>query len=169
MADETEVQEQSDFPTAWRPAAGDSITGTLQNVEVIDPSGNGPYPCLTLLTAEGERNVHSFHVALRSALGRRRPKIGDEVTISYLGQKEGGRNGWYHAYRVVGGQAQEFDWDNDIAVTERTMPDVPIAPAPTPSQVQTPAKPAGEQFGEKPPFAWVQPSWDKQTAYNPFD
>ena len=136
MTDET----QSDFPEAWKPSPGDTITGTLQSVEVIDPGGNGPYPCLTLKTSDGAvRNIHAFHQVLRNALARRRPKIGDELSIAYQGKREGGSYGGYHSYQVAGGQAQEMNWDTWLPESERRVSqEVPIAPSPAPVAVAVP-------------------------------
>ena len=144
------TEEDSGFAEAWRPSPGSTITGTLANVELIDPNGNGAYPCVLLKTGDGERAVHAFHTVLRREIARRRPKIGDELTITYLGQKDGGKNGTYHAYRVRGGSGAEFNWENELPPEERlSQQDVPIAPAPTPSQ---PVPEPGSQFGAEPPF-----------------
>lgn len=155
MTDDSQVQSaESDFPEAWKPNVGDSITGTLAGVDMIDPGGNGPYPCVTLETPSGMRNVHAFHSVLRRELARRAPKPGDEITITYQGQREGGRNGTYHTYRVAGGPGQAFDWATELPQEEHQQTQAqsaapPIAPAPIPA---APAAPAGSQFGEAPPF-----------------
>lgn len=143
MTDEsqTEATQDDGFPTAWKPDPGAVIVGTLQGVEVIDPGGQGPYPCLTIQTADGSlRAVHAFHQVLRNGIARRRPKIGDELTIVYRGKKAGGAYGGYHDYAVSGGQAQEVNWDSFLPESERQADAVPIAPAPIPmSQEQVDA------------------------------
>lgn len=149
MTDET----QSDFPEAWKPNPGETITGVLERVEVIDPNGQGPYPCVTIKTSDGTlRALHAFHSVLSRELARRRPKPGDELTVTYHGKREGGQYGGYHSYAVAGGEGREVDWDNFLPADERqatTSDPVPIAPTPIPA---TPAAPAGAQFGDEPPF-----------------
>ena len=141
-------EAQSDFPTAWRPEPGDTVTGTLLNVEAIDPNGNGVYPVVTLKTDGGDIAVHAFHTVLRRELARRRPKVGDELTIVYQGKRPGGKNNEYHAYRVSGGSGGEYDWSQDLPPDERPPSGPPIQSAPVPQQAQ----PAGAQFGDSPPF-----------------
>lgn len=155
MTEETQEAAENGYAEAWRPTPGDVLTGTLAGVEMIDPGGNGPYPVVTLQTPAGERNVHAFHSVLRRSLARRAPKIGDEVTITYLGERPGGKNGTYHDYKVRGGQGQEFDWATQLPAEERQeiaalSAEPPIPSSPTPSQ-STQEK-AADNFGDKPPF-----------------
>lgn len=128
------TDEGSDFAEAWRPDAGDTITGTMVGVEVIDPNNQGPYPCVTLKTGSGEiRAIHAFHQVLRNGIARRRPKIGDELTITYHGKKEGGAYGGYHSYQVTGGQTVEMNWESWLPEEERGRAgsaEPPIAPNP---------------------------------------
>lgn len=112
-------EQQSDFPTAWRPEPGETITGKMLSVEVIDPAGQGPYPCVTIQTSSGEeRAIHAFHTVLQTQLAKRRPKPGDELSITYLGKVDGA-NRPYHSYRVVGGEGQAVNWDNFLPESDR--------------------------------------------------
>lgn len=147
MTDATQTDEtQSDFPEAWKPNPGDTLSGVLTNVEVIDPGGNGAYPCVTVKTSDGTlRAIHAFHQVLRNGIARRRPKMGDELTITYHGKREGGAYGGYHSYAVTGGQDQEMNWDSWLPDDERRVREtaVPITPAvpQTPAQDPEPMSP----------------------------
>lgn len=184
MTEETQTAEQSDFPEAWKPDAGTTITGAVVEVKMIDPSGQGPYPCVTLQSADGQqRAIHAFHSVLRRELARNAPKVGDEITITYHGERAGGAYGKYHSYQVRGGQGREFNWDAELPPEERqaqATADVPIAPAPIPAQPamspeqvaqlrelqklqaqQETATAAAQTFGEAPPFLWEPASWSE--------
>lgn len=153
-------EAQNDFPEAWRPDPGDTITGTLSEVQMIDPNGQGAYPCVTLKTAEGLTNIHAFHQVLQRGIARRRPKVGDELTITYQGKREGGTYGSYHSYQVSGGQDQEVNWDAFLPEDERRArqqadaepPIAPSEPFVPPESFQPKPPPTGEQFGDEPPF-----------------
>lgn len=167
------MSDESDFAEAWRPAPGDTITGRMIGVELIDPNGQGAYPCVTIQRADGEaRNVHAFHTVLQKELARRRPKIGDELTISYLGKKGSSTGREYHAYKVLGGQAPEMNWDAFLPPEERQVSAAPpiaaaqpfasvsgaaVSSAPAAAEdfsplPPKPPAPKGEQFGDEPPF-----------------
>lgn len=152
-------EEQSDFPVAWRPKPGESIRGVLLSVEMIDPSGQGRYPCVVLQKDDGsEVAVHAFHQVLRSALARRHPNRGEEVEIKYLGKKPGGKNPeGYHAYRVTGGSASDFDWSQELPEDERPQSAVPIAATPIrvmspPASIATVVVPDVEDEDDDLPF-----------------
>lgn len=163
MTDETQTETQeSDFAAAWRPEPGGRITGTVTNIDVIDPAGQGPYPCITVQTADGERAIHAFHQVLRTGLAKRRPKVGDEIDIVYQGKVAGGAYGGYHSYRIAGGQGQDINWDAFLPEDQQQA--IPIPPAPIPQPVGTAAvqrqqraaqemqQKAAENFGDKPPW-----------------
>jgi hypothetical protein len=124
------MSEEQEFAPAWRPEkAGDRVAGKVVDIVGLD-RGWGVYPCVTLETADGAVSVHAFHSVLRQELARRRPKRGDDLEVVYAGKKEspGSANG-YHAYKVIGGQQREYNWDADLAPEERqALADPPIAP-----------------------------------------
>lgn len=154
------TEEESAFPSAWRPEAGAVLTGTMVGVEMIDPNGRGAYPVVTVRSEDGgEYAVHAFHSVLKRELARRRPKAGDDLTIVYEGKKAGGQYGEYHSYRVSGGQAAQVNWDSFLPEDERQtaqqLAEPPIAsrePFTPPASFQPQPVPTGEQFGEDPPF-----------------
>lgn len=135
---EREEDEDNGFATAWRPERkGDRVKGNVAEIALIDPGGQGAYPCVTLTTTEGPVAVHAFHTVLRRELARRAPKIGDEIEVIYLGKVAGGSyDREYHNYRASGGQAREFDWSQELPADERALTsdpqagEPPIAPAP---------------------------------------
>jgi len=152
MSDET-----AGFPEAWRPEAGDKIAGCVQGVTMGPDFGYGPYPILTLVDETGaERAVHAMHQILRTELARRRPGRGDEIEITYVGKRppKSGNGNPFHVYRVSGGKEPEFNWDNELPAEERQAPQQATAAPPiAPSALSQPEPaPAGEQFGDKPPF-----------------
>lgn len=131
----TEEAIQSDYAEAWRPNPGDTITGVVKNIEAIDPSGQGVYPCVTVQTAAGEmKAIHAFRQVLRTGLAKCQPKPGDEITITYGGKKMGA-NREYHDYRVLGGQPRDFSWDSFLPEGDRppepaqNLAAPPIAPS----------------------------------------
>lgn len=153
---------------AWRPEPGDTITGKMVDVALIDPNGQGQYPCVTLEEVDGERRaIHAFHSVLQKEIARRRPKIGDELTITYQGKKEG-VNREYHSYKVLGGQGNQVNWDSFLPPDERqasSEPPIPSsagasdapgisagAPADMGPLPPKPPAPKGEQFGDEVPF-----------------
>lgn len=141
----------SEFPEPWKPSPGDSISGRVTDVAVIDPNGQGKYPCVTVETADGSRRaIHAFHSVLRNGLARCAPKIGDEIAILYTGKQQGA-NREYHNYRVSGGQAREVDWDAFLPPDERPDTGAPPIP-PAPVRPQQPSGSAGAQFGDDVPF-----------------
>ena len=161
MADETGYAE------GWKPNPGDEITGRVIDIAATD-GGWGMYPIVTLRDEGGtEIAVHAFHDVLKSELARRRPKVGDEVSIKYLGQPNG-KN--YHAYRVRGGQDASFDWGAFGGQSEerQTSADPPIQPSVLASASvgssagaaaddfsplpPAPPKSQGEEYGDEPPF-----------------
>ncbi len=106
--------------SGWRPVEGDKIEGTVVDIATGD-GGYGPYPIVTVSTADGsEVAIHAFHQVLRGELARRRPKPGDQLRVVYLGQVTGkdGKSK-YHSYRVSGGQSAGYNWDRDLPADEK--------------------------------------------------
>jgi hypothetical protein len=85
MTKETEVTA----PEGWRPEPGDTIAGKIVSTDKgWSDFKNAFYPILTIQTAEGEISVHCFHQTLLSRLKAMRPKIGDDISITYQGKRE---------------------------------------------------------------------------------
>lgn len=152
---EAAAQQDSEYAIGWKPTPGDKVGGKVISVDARDGS-YGVYPIVTLEDEGGTQvAVHAYHTVLRQKLAKRRPKVGDELEITYIGRKgDGGSFGnGYEAYRVSGGELVGYNWDLDLPEEERqnAATEVPIAPAPVPATPATP-EPAGEQFGDKPPF-----------------
>lgn len=117
---------ESDFPTAWRPQAGDTLTGKVVMLDEREASGpqRPAYPIVTLQTADGsERSVHCFHFALKKAIVKAQPNFGDELTITYVGKKVSQSSGnEFHDYKVSGGNASAFSWDKYAAEADAELP-----------------------------------------------
>jgi hypothetical protein len=169
--------EETDYAQGWRPEKGDKVAGVVVDIAATD-GGYGIYPIVTLRTDSGEVAVHAFHTVLRRELARRRPSVGDEIEITYLG-KQAGRSGdrGYDGYRVRSDKdVVGYDWSQELvdaqpgAVDDPVAP--PIAPAPvpaasTPVPVPTSADPVDD---DDVPFLWRPASWEsvKHTNHNPF-
>jgi hypothetical protein len=138
-----------DFAPAWRPEPGDTITGKAIRFDEIDPKGKGLYPVITIEKASGDmESVHAFHAVLQSELGRREPKLGDELTITYLGLKQG-KVYKYESYKVIGGQEREMNWKKYAPADGSSEPPIPNDPLPRQPSLQEKAQ---ESFGDKAPF-----------------
>lgn len=145
------MSSETGYAQGWKPSPGDEIGGKIIDIAATD-NGWGAYPVITLMDEGGtEVAVHAFHDVLKGELARRRPKVGDELNIKYLGQPQG-KN--YHAYRVRGGHEASFDWGAFGGQSEPRQDDPPIQPSPVDAGPLPPKPPApkGEQFGEAPPF-----------------
>lgn len=168
------MSEETSYAEGWRPNPGDEISGKVIDISVGQGSYE-PYPIVTLEDEGGtQMAVHAFHGVLQGELARRRPKIGDELKIRYLGKAEPKGNGNpYHNYRVQGGTEPPFNWAAFGGEPEQLSSAPPIAPAPTFASVGAPMQqassapaaaedfsplppkppaPQGEQFGDEPPF-----------------
>lgn len=140
------MTESTEYAQGWRPTAGDKVAGAIVDIAATD-GGYGIYPIVTLRTDSGEVAVHAFHTVLRRELARRRPSVGDELEITYLG-KQAGKPGsaGYDGYRVRSNKdVVGYDWDSEMpddarpaAAADPAAP--PIAPADIPSaSTPTPA------------------------------
>jgi hypothetical protein len=156
----TDPETETGFAEGWRPNAGDRVVGTVVDISTTD-GGYGPYAIVTLKTATGEVAIHAFHTVLRRELARRRPKIGDELDITYVGKSKAGAGNFgkgYDLYRVRSDKdVAGYDWSRDLtdgeAFEQRDDDEPPIPPAPAPQTVveQTVADKAAENFGDDPP------------------
>ena len=121
---------------AWRPEAGDRMTGTLASVRKQDGGEFGPYPVFVFDTPNGLTAVHAFHQTLIDGLRDAKAKIGDVLTLVYVDQREtneskkAGKTGTkdevtYHLYVVIQGdgsdaiQTEEYDWMADAPEPEQ--------------------------------------------------
>lgn len=155
MTEQQQIEAQEEAQAeGWRPEPGARIVGTVIDIAAND-MGYGPYAIVTLETASGPIAVHAFHTVLRRELAKRRPKVGDQLDITYLGKKgEGGHFGkGYDNYRVKSDKdAAGYDWNRDLPGGADDDPaDVPIEPTPVPTVAET-EKARDEQFGATPPF-----------------
>ena len=146
----TEAGTETGYPEGWKPNPGDEVTGKLIDVAVTE-NGWGPYPVLTLESGGREVAVHAFHDVLKGELSRRQPKIGDELSIKYLGQPQG-KN--YHAYRVRGGQVGDFNWGQfgDDPEPPAAASGPPIAPTPVAPPAESPTQAAPVDEDDSLPF-----------------
>lgn len=94
--------------TAWRPEPGDSVYGTLRDIEDSSEGDFGSYPIIIIETPSAKLvSVHAFHTILRRNLERKMNrgilKIGDEIAIQYRGVSGEGKGGKNPAemYRVA--------------------------------------------------------------------
>ncbi|MGE3429267.1 MAG: hypothetical protein AB7I44_21170 [Hyphomicrobiaceae bacterium] len=75
-----------DYAEAWMPEEGDSLIGHISEISVGN-SEYGPYPIVTVLTANGDRwAIHAFHTVLHDAIVEAQPDIGEEVAVKYMGR-----------------------------------------------------------------------------------
>lgn len=135
----------------WRPTAGDKIEGTVVDIATGD-GGYGPYPIVTLEVEGGsEVSVHAFHHVLRTELARRRPRVGNELAIKYIGKTDDSKDRkGYHTYRVTGGQVQGYDWtrDDPNGPDDDPEPDLPIDT----DDLPTPPAPAAAPLDDDSPL-----------------
>lgn len=149
----TEQQQQQDFESdyapGWRPTPGDQVQGKVTNVEGTVGFNGKPYAVVTIEQENGqELAIHAFHTVLRRELAQRRIKVGDDLSVKYLGKKgDGGSYGrGYDVYRVRGGETGGYDWSQELddEDVQASSNDVPITPTPVPAPVTVaaPATPA---------------------------
>jgi hypothetical protein len=152
------TETETGYAEGWKPSPGDRVQGVVTDVTATD-GGYGVYPVVTLRTPDGsEVAVHAFHTVLRKELARRRPGVGDELDITYLGKKSGGRSDrGYDAYRVKSSKDAPFNWDSELSGEEREAwasdePPIESAPLPQPADPTTQFVSDGDKFGSEPPF-----------------
>lgn len=160
--------DETGYAEGWKPEPGNAVKGVVTDIAATD-NGWGPYPVLTLKREDGsEIAVHAFHDVLRKELARRRPGVGADLEITYLGLKKpkGGSGNGYHAYRVRSStDAVGYDWDSELPGEQRRNDEPPIPPAPIPqtnpaaaqfvsNSGPTVQERAAESYGDAPPFLW---------------
>lgn len=88
----------------WKPAPGETLSGTVVDLYDSSPGEYGEYPIMEVATNDGEIiAVHAFHTTLKSALERRKPKVGDRIGLRYEGRTTSGGFGdkGYESYRMI--------------------------------------------------------------------
>ena len=92
---------------------GNEISGTVVRLEM----GETPYgkcPIVVIDTGNGTlRSVWLTHKALRGAVTRVRPQVGDGIAIRCLGERESGTGRTYTDYSAATDRDQTFSWDDD--------------------------------------------------------
>ena len=117
MSDNTSEMAEILSAKAWRPAAGESITGTVANLRRQDDEYGG-HVVVTLNESLSEEPVftavHAFHSVLKKQLSDLKPGKGAQLQITYLGKVEG-KNQPYHSYVVIDPTAEvkDFNWDEE--------------------------------------------------------
>jgi hypothetical protein len=110
---------------AWRPVAGDTVSGTI--VAVVPRDGDyGRYPVVVLDTGDDAFTaVHAFHGVLGNELRDMKAAPGMDIAIRYSGRQDSrkrkdasGDPVNYHGYSVVpDGGADLETWDFSDAPT----------------------------------------------------
>ncbi len=121
-----ELQKQINIRSArgWRPAAGESVVGTVEHIGRRE-SEYGAYPVVTLAADTDDPEtvnyvaVNAFHSILKNGLYEIKPKVGDRLAVTYHGKitpEKAGANP-YHSYTVINpdapAEAVVFDWNDD--------------------------------------------------------
>jgi len=106
----------------WTPEPGDKLTGTVEHIGTRK-SDYGLYPVLTMSrVVSGVTEyvaVHAFHGTLKGALYDLKPSVGDKITITYVGTRQGkklddfGDPVEYHLYTAEG-KEMTFDWKTAV-------------------------------------------------------
>lgn len=94
---------------AWRPADGDTITGTIVTIVKRETQEYGAYPCVILATEGSDKftAIHAFHGVLINELREMKAGPGMDVTVLYTGKRTAnklntdGSEKNYHGYSVV--------------------------------------------------------------------
>jgi hypothetical protein len=104
-----EIDEGGDGATAWMPAAGEGVQGTIvaMGTRPSDyPAADGSIiqcPVITLQTAAGDKvRITAYQSVLRGAIQEANPQVGDLFAAKYFGKvtnKKG--TGSYHSYKVA--------------------------------------------------------------------
>jgi hypothetical protein len=100
---------------AWRPNAGDILTGTIVKIGFYEHEEYGKSPVVTMENGDGIVKVYAIHETLASRLFELKPHVGDEITVAYFGQvpsntrKDAKTNEpvEYHKYSVLASGEQE--------------------------------------------------------------
>jgi hypothetical protein len=124
------------FPEAWKPQPGDKLIGELVDLDLRQSDYGDPYPILTVDAASGstmggepisgEHAWHAFHTMGRSAVAKQRPRIGEQIGVSYHGKGTAAAPGMNppERWRLIVDRPREqqpqVDWDTLAGVAETT-------------------------------------------------
>lgn len=101
----------------WRPNEGDVLSGKIVNItRGWSDWTNAYYPLLTIhdTARDSDIDLHCFHATLQERVMETRPKVGDEITVAYLGKrksKDGKRTIAIYQVTVPGATGAEV-WDS---------------------------------------------------------
>jgi hypothetical protein len=86
----------------WKPtAAGDTVHGQYVRLEIGRSKSGVSCPIVVLQDSDGnEHGVWLWRDILCAGFVRQRPKIGDTVTVTYLGTKTSATGREYHDYVI---------------------------------------------------------------------
>lgn len=106
MDHDADILDALNRPAArgWRPAPGDTLSGRVVDTYSSGEGEYGEYPIVEVVTSEGDIvALHCFHTTLRSAVDRRKPKVGDRIGVRYDGRLTSGGFGdkGYESYKMV--------------------------------------------------------------------
>jgi hypothetical protein len=121
----------------WRPTEGDVITGKIVAVgKAWSDWTNSFYPLVTIHDEDQGKDVdvHAFHHTLQSALMENKPKVGDRVSIAYLGKRA------------------TKDGKRQVAIYRVTLPDATGTEVWESLEGQRPAAAAAAKQGELPGY-----------------
>ena len=158
--DVTYVGEDQEYAPILNLEPGETVKGKLESVHLMQ-GDYGPTPVLTLQTAEGRQAILVKGNVFKEEMAERKPKPGDELTITYLGKKAPKNNPKgkpYHVFKVLGGQEPEFDWAQFVSPERRADPVGRYAdPAEDFSPLPKSSEPSSEQkaesrYGSEVPF-----------------
>lgn len=89
MPKSMEERLDQEYAPAWRPEPGGILIGTVTDVDEAPGTDWGPYPVVTIETADGEEfAVHAFHTVLRNEILKLAPVEGDGLGIKYKGKSK---------------------------------------------------------------------------------
>ena len=67
---------------------GSTISGTVTSVRIGTDYNGNPCPVIDLETSDGPRTVTCGQANLRSQISELKPKVGDDLTITYKGDEK---------------------------------------------------------------------------------
>lgn len=125
---------EQEAAAGWKPEAGDTLVGVVDNVKASQPNQYGTYPIVTIRTEDGEMvAVHCFHQTLKDRLLEKRPAPGERVAIQYIGTATSktrtdskGNPVEYHKYAVVVDRPTDTEtaatWDTFGSASDPEIP-----------------------------------------------
>jgi len=166
MAAKPEPEPNPDEANAsgpWIPKTpGEKLTGVLSGLDIgwSDYQG-GEYPIMRITVDTGEeRPVHGFSTVLKGEILKHKPKIGEYLTVTYLGLAAKAKPGMNPAklYRIYVEGRESMDVASIYARLEGAQEPGPQEPKPQESKPQElepatePDVPADTPNEEEPPF-----------------